>query len=149
MRTAKRKFPGCDQKWRALVAQIFNLLCRRVALGRASASPPVRLPQRLRIPDPRYGRVQLGATSAARSGRDQERLAGRVGLRDGRVVAAAVRRLLAESPEEFDPRAYLKPARDAMQQVVMERMAAFGQAGHAGDYAALSLAEMAERYRSA
>ena len=69
---------------------------------------------------------------------------------DGRMaMTAAVRRLLAESPEEFDPRAYLKPARDAMQQVVMERMAAFGQAGHAGDYAALSLAEMAERYRSA
>ena len=36
-------------------------------------------------------------------------------------------------PGEFDPRYYLKPAREAMQAVVRARMETFGQAGHAGD----------------
>jgi fructose-bisphosphate aldolase class II len=39
--------------------------------------------------------------------------------------------VLAESPEKFDPRDYLKPAREAMKQVCIARMVAFGQAGHA------------------
>ena len=62
------------------------------------------------------------------------------------AITGAIRKVFAEKPEEFDPRGYLKPAREAMQQVVMARMTAFGQAGHAGDYAAVSLAEMAKRY---
>jgi fructose-bisphosphate aldolase class II len=68
---------------------------------------------------------------------------------DGRMaMTGAVRRVLAESPAEFDPRTYLRAAREAMQKVVMERMVAFGQAGHAGDYEAIPLEEMAARYRS-
>jgi fructose-bisphosphate aldolase class II len=51
-----------------------------------------------------------------------------------------------EKPEEFDPRSYMKPARDAMKKVVAERMTQFGQAGHAGDYKAIPLSEMAARY---
>ena len=34
-----------------------------------------------------------------------------------------------------------------MQKVVAQRMTQFGQAGHAGDYAPLSLAEMAKQYK--
>ncbi|MFM7117832.1 MAG: fructose-1,6-bisphosphate aldolase, partial [Planctomycetota bacterium] len=34
-------------------------------------------------------------------------------------------------PEKFDPRDYLKPARDAMREVCRDRMVAFGQAGRA------------------
>ena len=40
-------------------------------------------------------------------------------------------RVLVQNPEKFDPRDYLKPSRDAMKQVVMDRMTAFGQAGNA------------------
>ena len=37
----------------------------------------------------------------------------------------------AETPEKFDPRDYLKPAREAMKKVCVARMTAFGQAGQA------------------
>ena len=53
-----------------------------------------------------------------------------------------------EKPEEFDPRSYMKPARDAMKKVVAERMTQFGQAGHAKDYTAIPLEEMAKRYQA-
>ena len=51
-------------------------------------------------------------------------------------------------PEKFDPRDYMKPAREAMAKVVAERMTEFGQAGHAGDYTPIPISEMAEGYRS-
>ena len=64
------------------------------------------------------------------------------------AVTGAIRKVLFEHPEEFDPRSYLKPARAAMQRVIAARMTAFGQAGHAGDYTALPLEEMRTRYAS-
>ncbi len=63
------------------------------------------------------------------------------------AMTGAVRRALAAEPGNFDPRHYLKPAREAMKEVVKARMEAFGQAGHAGDYAPITLEEMADRYR--
>jgi fructose-bisphosphate aldolase class II len=65
------------------------------------------------------------------------------------AMTGAIRKVFAEKPEEFDPRSYLKPAREAMKQVVMKRMIAFGQAGHAGDYQPIPLEEMARRYKEA
>jgi len=62
------------------------------------------------------------------------------------AITGAIRKVFFETPEKFDPRDYLKPAREAMQKVVALRMTQFGQAGHAGDYEALPLAAMAERY---
>lgn len=47
------------------------------------------------------------------------------------AMTGAIRKVLTESPAEFDPRAYLKPAREAMKQVCVARMTAFGQAGNA------------------
>ena len=47
------------------------------------------------------------------------------------AITGAVRKVLQESPEKFDPRDYLKPARAAMKQVCIDRMTAFGQAGNA------------------
>jgi fructose-bisphosphate aldolase class II len=47
------------------------------------------------------------------------------------AITAAIRKVLWTSPEKFDPRDYLKPARDAMKKVVAERMVQFGQAGNA------------------
>ena len=65
------------------------------------------------------------------------------------AITGAIRKVFMETPEKFDPRDYLKPAREAMKKVVMERMVQFGQAGHAGDYEALPLEQMAERYKAA
>jgi fructose-bisphosphate aldolase class II len=42
----------------------------------------------------------------------------------------------------------MKPAREAMKEVVKARMIAFGQAGHAGDYTPLSLEEVARGYKA-
>ena len=47
------------------------------------------------------------------------------------AITGAIRKVFAESPDKFDPRDYLKPAREAMKQVCIARMTSFGQAGHA------------------
>ena len=44
---------------------------------------------------------------------------------------AAVRKFLAEKPEDFDPRHILSPARELIQQVVEHRIQLFGSAGKA------------------
>src|SRR5208283_2145306 len=62
------------------------------------------------------------------------------------AITGAIRKVFWESPEKFDPRDYLKPARDAMHKVVAERMREFGQAGHAGDYATIPISEIAKGY---
>jgi fructose-bisphosphate aldolase class II len=46
------------------------------------------------------------------------------------AITGAIRKVLFEGPEKFDPRDYLKPARTAMKEVCVARMQAFGQAGH-------------------
>jgi fructose-bisphosphate aldolase class II len=65
------------------------------------------------------------------------------------AMTGAIRKVLMETPEKFDPRDYLKPARDAAYLVYLDRMKAFGQAGHAGDYAPLTLDDMKAVYASA
>lgn len=50
------------------------------------------------------------------------------------AITGAIRKVLAEAPEKFDPRDYLKPAREAMKQVCVDRMVAFGQAGNAAKF---------------
>ena len=62
------------------------------------------------------------------------------------AMTAAIRKVLDERRDEYDPRAYLKPARAAMKAVYMERMTQFGQAGHAGDYEPKPLEELREFY---
>ena len=62
------------------------------------------------------------------------------------AITGAIRKVFIETPEKFDPRDYLKPAREAMKKVVAERMTQFGQAGHAGDYQSIPIEEMAKRY---
>jgi len=46
------------------------------------------------------------------------------------AITGAIRQVFFETPEKFDPRDYLKPARAAMKEVCMARMVAFGQAGN-------------------
>jgi fructose-bisphosphate aldolase, class II len=60
------------------------------------------------------------------------------------AMTGAIRKVLWESTEKFDPRDYLKPARDAMKKVCVDRMRAFGQAGRASKIKPVSL----DRFRS-
>jgi len=46
------------------------------------------------------------------------------------AITGAIRKVFAEDPSAFDPRAYLKPAREAMKAVCVARMTSFGQAGN-------------------
>jgi len=66
---------------------------------------------------------------------------------DGRLaITAAIRKVFAEKPQWFDPRQYLGPARDAVKAWMIEEMKAFGTAGHAGDYAPVTLSDMKKKY---
>lgn len=65
------------------------------------------------------------------------------------AMTAAIRQFLFENPSEFDLRAYMKPARNAMQKLCEERMIAFGQAGKAPQVPLTTLQEMKARYTAA
>ncbi|MEX1058113.1 MAG: class II fructose-bisphosphate aldolase, partial [Natronospirillum sp.] len=58
----------------------------------------------------------------------------------------AIRQFLAERPDAFDPRQYLKESIKAMQSVCEARFDAFGSAGQAGKLTPIPLLEMAGRY---
>jgi fructose-bisphosphate aldolase class II len=62
------------------------------------------------------------------------------------AITGAIRKVFAESPEKFDPRDYLKPARDAMKKVCVDRMVAFGQAGQATRIKPVSIDKFASYY---
>lgn len=61
------------------------------------------------------------------------------------AMTAAIRKTLAEDPEEFDPRKYMKPAMAMMQEVCRQRFEAFGTAGHADKIRPLPVEAMAKR----
>ncbi len=68
---------------------------------------------------------------------------------DGRIaMTGAVRKVLWEDPEKFDPRDWLKPAREALYELIKGKVRDFGQAGHGSEYEAISLADMVARYES-
>ncbi len=62
------------------------------------------------------------------------------------AMTGAMRRAMAQLPEEFDPRAFLKPARAAARDLCRERFEAFGCAGQAPRIRPLPLEAMARRY---
>jgi fructose-bisphosphate aldolase, class II len=55
---------------------------------------------------------------------------------------------MAEHPEKFDPRDYLKPAREAARQICRQRYVEFGCEGQAGKILPQALASVARRYAS-
>jgi fructose-bisphosphate aldolase class II len=61
------------------------------------------------------------------------------------AMTAAIRKVLAEDPAEFDPRKYLKPAMAMMSAVCRARFEAFGTAGHADRIRPLPVEAMARR----
>ncbi len=62
------------------------------------------------------------------------------------AITGAIRKVLAETPEKFDLRDYLKPAREAMKKVCVDRMTAFGQAGWAPKIRTVSCKDFADYY---
>src|SRR5450756_1075922 len=48
------------------------------------------------------------------------------------AMTAAIRKYLFENPDKFDPRDYLKPAREAARQICRQRYVEFGCEGQAG-----------------
>ena len=63
------------------------------------------------------------------------------------AMTGAIRRYLAEHPDKFDPRDYLKPAREAAKKICLARYQAFGCTGQASKIKVIALDKMAERYK--
>ena len=62
------------------------------------------------------------------------------------AMTAAVRKYMDENPEKFDPRDYLKPAREAAKRVCRQRYVEFGCEGRGGEVHPKNLGEMAAFY---
>jgi len=65
------------------------------------------------------------------------------------AMTGAMRKAMAEKPEEFDPRAFLKAATAAAAELCRQRFEAFGSAGQAGRIKPMPLDTLARRYRDA
>ena len=61
-------------------------------------------------------------------------------------MTAAIRRFLVEHPEKFDPREYLKKARQAAYELCKTRYLEFGCEGQGARIKPLSLSVMAAKY---
>jgi fructose-bisphosphate aldolase, class II len=62
------------------------------------------------------------------------------------AMTGAVRKFMAENPEKFDAREWLKPAREAAKQVAKQRYQQFGCEGQGAKIKGDSLSVMAARY---
>ncbi|MEQ1708338.1 MAG: class II fructose-bisphosphate aldolase [Terricaulis sp.] len=62
------------------------------------------------------------------------------------AITGAIRKAFAEHPKEFDPRFYLKPAKEAMRKVCAQRFQEFNAAGWASKIKPAPLSAMAKRY---
>jgi fructose-bisphosphate aldolase class II len=62
------------------------------------------------------------------------------------AMTGAVRKFLAENPEKFDAREWLKPAREAAYRICKQRYLEFGCEGQAAKLKPITLTDMAQRY---
>ena len=62
------------------------------------------------------------------------------------AMTGAVRKFLAENPDKFDAREWLKPAREAAKQVCKARYLQFGCEGQGAKIKGMNLSVMAQRY---
>jgi fructose-bisphosphate aldolase class II len=62
------------------------------------------------------------------------------------AMTAAIRQYMAENPGKFDPRDYLKPAREAAKAICRQRYVEFGCEGQAAKIRPLPLDAVASRY---
>ena len=64
------------------------------------------------------------------------------------AMTGAIRKYMAENPEKFDPRDYLKPAREAARVVCRQRYLEFGCEGRLSAISPIQLMDMAATYGS-
>jgi fructose-bisphosphate aldolase class II len=64
------------------------------------------------------------------------------------AMTAAIRKFLAEHPEKFDPREYLKPAREAAKRICKQRYQQFGCEGQASSIQPVPLTTIAHEYQT-
>jgi fructose-bisphosphate aldolase, class II len=64
------------------------------------------------------------------------------------AMTAAIRKYMAENPGKFDPRDYLKPAREAARIICRQRYVEFGCEGQAAKIKPVPLGEIARQYAS-
>ena len=64
------------------------------------------------------------------------------------AMTAAIRKYMFENPAKFDPRDYLKPAREAAKSICKQRYIEFGCEGQAGKIKAIPLVQVAQNYAS-
>jgi fructose-bisphosphate aldolase class II len=62
------------------------------------------------------------------------------------AMTGQFRKVAMENPAEFDPRNFLKPAREAMQKLCRDRFERFGTAGNASKIKVIAIDDMAKRY---
>ena len=62
------------------------------------------------------------------------------------AMTGAVRKYMAENPDKFDPRDWLKPAREAAKQICKQRYLQFGCEGQGGKIKGHSLHMVAQQY---
>jgi fructose-bisphosphate aldolase class II len=63
-------------------------------------------------------------------------------------MTAAIRQFLAQHPDKFDPREYLKPATAAAKAICLQRYEQFGCAGKASMIKPIGLSVMIDRYKN-
>jgi fructose-bisphosphate aldolase, class II len=64
------------------------------------------------------------------------------------AMTAAIRQYLVQNPDKFDPRDYLKPAREAARLICKQRYLEFGCEGQAAKIKPVSLSDIASHYAS-
>ncbi|MFN5265820.1 MAG: class II fructose-bisphosphate aldolase [Burkholderiales bacterium] len=64
------------------------------------------------------------------------------------AMTAAIRQFLAQHPDKFDPREYLKPATAAAKAICLQRYEQFGSAGKASMIKPIGLSVMIDRYKN-
>jgi fructose-bisphosphate aldolase class II len=64
------------------------------------------------------------------------------------AMTGAVRKFMAENPEKFDAREWLKPAREAAKAVCKARYIEFGCEGQGAKIQPIALTLMAQKYQS-
>jgi fructose-bisphosphate aldolase class II len=64
------------------------------------------------------------------------------------AMTGAVRKFLAQNPDKFDAREWLKPAREAAYQICKQRYLEFGCEGQAAKIKPLTLTDVAGLYAS-
>jgi fructose-bisphosphate aldolase class II len=62
------------------------------------------------------------------------------------AMTGAVRKFMAEYPDKFDAREWLKPAREAAYRICKERYLQFGCEGQAAKIKPMGLSDVAQRY---